>query len=296
MLAVAVGHELGRRQLPLVGPDGPVGVIDVQLRRDGGKVQVGRPECINRAYVAPVGGDVAHGLGHAGHAERMGQRLAFGHRTRNHVLAEVVAGVGVGQVLFEQAVEVFGVEHVDAHAGQRHVVVPGHGGRVGGLFHEGLDVACIVHGHHPEGMGFAARHLDAAHGAAQAVFGMVLDHDGVVHLVDMVAGQHHHIVGPVGTHDVEVLVDGVGGAAVPVFLVHPLLGGQQVHHLVQLGSQKAPAALQVAQERVGFVLRQHRHAADARVQAVGEREVNDAELAAKVHRRLGPAVGELLEP
>jgi hypothetical protein len=126
---------------------------------------------------------------------------------------------------------------------------------------------------------------------------MVLHHERVVHLVDVVAGQHHHVVvlGGAGLDDVQVLEHRVGRAAVPVLVAHALLRGQHVDHLVELGPQEAPAALQVAHERVRLVLRDHRHAPDAGVQAVRQREVDDAELAAEVHGRLGAPVGQLLQ-
>ena len=72
--------------------------------------------------------------------------------------------------------------------------------------------------------------------------------------------------------------------------------GQHVDHLVELGAQEAPAALQVAHQRVRLVLRDDRHAPDAGIEAIRQREVDDPELAAEVDRRLGASVGQLLEP
>jgi hypothetical protein len=80
-----------------------------------------------------------------------------------------------------------------------------------------------------------------------------------------------------------------------VLLVHPLLRGQQVDELTHLVAQEAPAALQVAQQRVRLVLGDHADAAHAGVHAVRQREVDDAELAAEVHRRLGAHVGEVAQ-
>jgi hypothetical protein len=52
---VVVEDELGRRQLLLIGPDGPVVVVEAQRRRDADQLQVGLPEGIDGADVAPVG-------------------------------------------------------------------------------------------------------------------------------------------------------------------------------------------------------------------------------------------------
>ena len=45
-------------------------------------------------------------------------------------------------------------------------------------------------------------------------------------------------------------------------------------------------------QQVGTVLRQNAHRVDARVGAVGQRKVDNAELATKANRRLGDLLGE----
>jgi hypothetical protein len=117
-------------------------------------------------------------------------------------------------------------------------------------------------------------------------------HLAVVHLVDVVAGEDDDVRGAQAVEDVEVLEDGVGGAAVPVLLVDALLGGEEVDELAHLAAQEAPAALQVAQEAVRLVLGEHGDLAKAGVDGVRQGEVDDAELAAEVDGWLGAAVGE----
>ena len=125
---------------------------------------------------------------------------------------------------------------------------------------------------------------------------VLLEHDLVVHLVDMVAGQHDDVVDAVILQDVDVLVDRVGGALVPLGLRDALARRQDVEALVALGAQEVPAALQVADQAVRLVLGRDADAADARVERVGEREVDDPGLAAEIDRGLGAAVGQLLQP
>src|SRR5690606_28004476 len=86
----------------------------------------------------------------------------------------------------------------------------------------------------------------------------------------------------------------VGSTFVPRGL-HSLLSRQHFDELMQLAAQKSPAALDVPDQRVRLVLRQHADLANARIHAIGQREINDAEFAAEGHRRLGPPVSELLE-
>ena len=102
-------------------------------------------------------------------------------------------------------------------------------------------------------------------------------------------------MGPRGAQDVEVLKHRVGGAAIPGRLVETLLRRQQIEEFAHFRTQKRPAHLQMAQQAVRLVLGQDRDAANSRIQAVRQREIDDAELAAKKHRRLGAPVGQLLE-
>ncbi len=174
------------------------GLIDARSR-------LAAPERVDRADVAPVRRR-AVGVADAAHRERMRQRAALAHGARDHVLAEVVARLRVGQVFLEQLVEVVGIEDVDAHARQGHVVVTGHRRRVGRLLDEARDLARVVHRHHAESAGLGARHLDAAHGTTGAGLDVVLQHQRVVHLVDVIAGQHHDVLGVRALDDVQVLV------------------------------------------------------------------------------------------
>ena len=225
----------------------------------------------------------------------MGKSLTLVDHAGDHVFAEVVAGGGVGQILLQQLVQVAGIEDVDAHAGQRYGVAAWHGGRVFRLLDKFENLPIFIDGHHTKGRSLVARHFDATHRAAQAAGDMVLQHEGVVHAVDVIASQDHHVFRFAGPHDVDVLVDGIGRPAIPVLFAGALLCGQQIHHLIEFGAQKTPSALQVAQQRMGFVLRDHTDAADAGVHAVGEREIDDAELAAEIDRRLGAGVGQLFQ-
>ena len=147
--------------------------------------------------------------------------------------------------------------------------------------------------HDAEADGLHPRHLEAADGDVGALVDVLLQHQLVVHLVDVVAGEDHHELRAVVGDDVEVLVDRVGGALVPLGLADALAGGQDVEALVALGAEEVPAALQVADQGMRLVLGGDADAADAGVQRVRQREVDDPGLAAEVDRRLGAAVGQL---
>jgi hypothetical protein len=80
----------------------------------------------------------------------------------------------------------------------------------------------------PKAAGFLTRHLDAGDGAFGTALDVVDQHHGVIHLVDVVAGQNHDKLGfwIIGFEDVDVLVNGVGRATIPGLLVDPLLRRQ----------------------------------------------------------------------
>ena len=124
---------------------------------------------------------------------------------------------------------------------------------------------------------------------------MVEQHGSVIHLVDVIPRQHHQVFGAVVTDDIDVLIDGIGGAAIPVHLVHPLLGREQVDEFVHLVTQEGPARLQVTQQTVRLVLGDYTNAADPRVDTVGEHKINDPEFATEMDGRLGAVVSQLLQ-
>ena len=165
--------------------------------------------------------------------------------------------------------------------------------RVGGLFQERDDAVVLVDVHDAEGGGLRLRDLDARDRHVGAFAHVLVQHLLVVHLVDVVAGQDDQVFRRIALDDVEVLVDRVGGAGVPAVLGDALARRQDVEAFVALLAQEIPAAVEMADQAVGLVLRRHSHAADARVQRVREREVDDARLAAEIDGGLRPVIGEL---
>ncbi len=164
-----------------------------------------------------------------------------------------------------------------------------------GLLDERHDAVGRVDVHDAETRRFGRGHLEAGDGDIRARVDVLHEHALVVHLVDVVAGENDDVLGRVVVDDVDVLEHGIGGAGVPLVLGHALAGGQDVEALVAHRLQEVPAALQVADQAVRLVLGGHRDAPDAGIERVGEREVDDARLAAEVDGRLRAPLGELHE-
>ena len=117
----------------------------------------------------------------------------------------------------------------------------------------------------------------------------------VVHLIDVVASQNQHRFGAVLIDDVEILVNGVRGAAIPDF-AELLLRRHDIDELAELAVQVAPAALHMLNKGVGLILRENEDLADPGIHAVGQREIDDAVLTAERRSRFRSIVRELHEP
>lgn len=149
--------------------------------------------------------------------------------------------------------------------------------------------------HDAEADRFHTRYFQAADGDVGAGIDVLLQHPFIVHLIDVVAGKNDHVFDAVVLDDVDVLIDGVGRAFIPLRLGDALAGRQNIEALVALGAEEVPAALHVADQRMRLVLRGDADAADAGIQGVRQGEIDDAGLAAEIDGRLGTPVGEFLE-
>ena len=186
------------------------------------------------------------------------------------------------------------VEDVDAHTRQGLIRTPRHGGRIRRFFNKLGDHVVVVHGHHAKSRSLVARHGNTTHRAIAPLAHVISQHERVIHFVDVVPGEHQNVVNrAVAGDDVLVLVDSIGCTPVPAFVVSALLRWQQIDEFVHFAFQKSPATLQVTQQAVRFVLGDHANPADAGIQAVGEREIDNPEFAAKINSGFGAAVRQV---
>ena len=80
---------------------------------------------------------------------------------------------------------------------------------------------------------------------------MIVDHPGVIHLVDVVAGQDQRIAGRGLLDGVHVLVDRVGGPLIP-HLGDPLLRRDHLDVLAQLAAEELPPLVEVPVQAVAL--------------------------------------------
>ena len=200
--------------------------------------------------------------------------------------------LGIGGVALELLDEKLGLEDVDAHAAQRLIGLAGHWRRLSRLLQEGEDGVFFVDVHDAEAFGLLERGFEAAHRHVGLRLDVLLEHFLVVHLVDVIAGEHHHVLRRVALDDVDVLIDRVGGAEIPHRLGDALRSRQNVEALVSLRTEEVPSVLQMSDQAMSLVLRGDGDAVDAGVERVRQDEIDDARFAAEVDGGLDAAVGQ----
>ena len=123
---------------------------------------------------------------------------------------------------------------------------------------------------------------------------MLVDHLARIHAVDVVGAEHADRVRALVVDEVQVLVDRVGRAREPAWPAAHLRGhGRDV---VAHQRRQMPGRRDVPVEAVALVLRQNDDPAEARVDEIREREVDQPVVAAEGHRRLRPVGGQRREP
>ena len=206
------------------------------------------------------------------------------------VLAEVVRRVRLSRALLERRHQHRHVEDVDAH--RREDLLARR--QVLRLLEEAGDAILVVDLQHAEAARFFRRDLDHRQRRAGAALLVEAQHLRVVHLVDVIARQHDQLLRVLAKDRIEVLVDGVGGALVPL-LADPLLRTQDLDELAELVGDDAPAHAEMAAERERLVLERDEDAPQPGVDAVAQREIDDPVRAAEIDRRLGALLRQRIE-
>ena len=142
--------------------------------------------------------------------------------------------------------------------------------------------------------GFRGVDFDRGHGHVGAGVHVLLQHFLVIHFVDVVAGKNDGVAGALAADGINILVNGVGGAEIPV-RGDAHLRRQDFDEFAQ-AHQRRPALADVAVQAERFVLRENEDAAQVAVDAVGERDVDDAVDAAEGNGGLGAVARQRPQP
>ena len=137
----------------------------------------------------------------------------------------------------------------------------------------------------PNSRHVARGHRRGRHGDVGAAGGVRLEDLAEVHDVELVAGEHQDAFGAVPQETVQLLADGVGSALIPVHAGFGLLRGEDLDEAVRERIE-AIGARDVTVQRRRLKLREHEDVAQAGVDAVADRDVDQPILAGERHRRL----------
>ena len=264
-----------RRTRGDVGHDGEVLVKQIELGVVAQQVHRGLVEAGDGADVLPKAVELV-----------AVQALALAEQLGDDVLAKVVARALVQSVLLERLDQHIGREDVDAHGREVRIGLIGLLGELG-------DAAVLgVGGQDAKAAGLLPRYGHNAHREVGVVLNVRLEHLAVVHAIQVIARKNQDVLGVVGLDVVEVLRNGVGRARIPGAAGLRLVRRQDRHAAVAAVQIPRLAGTNIGMQQVGAILRQNAHRVDARVGAVGERKVDNAELATKANRRLSDLLGE----
>ncbi len=281
---------LARRYRRLPGPEEPVAVVEIESRAAADQIHVGFVEAVDGPDVPPVLRFQRPGI-----PERESIDLLLLHQARNDVMAEVVPRTGNLHVMAELTDQILGVEDVDAHVDQAVVGIAGNRLGVGGLFLEADHAPVVVDLEDAELVGALLRHHRGTQSQAACVLPVAGQQVAVVHLVDVVARKDQDMTRAPVLQQVDVLVNGVGGAFVPL-LAHAMLRRNAVKEFPRFVAEDVPTPLQVLVKGVGLVLGQDEDLPQAAIDAVRKGEVDDPVGAAKGDGRLGTVAGQGIEP
>src|SRR5207247_6102864 len=139
---------------------------------------------------------------------------------------------------------------------------------------------------HAEARSLRAVEFERANGNVRARVQVLPEHQLIIHLVNVVPGENHDVAARLAADRVEILVNGIGRAPVPVFSdAHHRR--QNLNKLPQLARKYLPSLANMAVEGKGLILRENKHPAQIRIDAVGESDINDTVDSAKRNGRLG---------
>jgi hypothetical protein len=113
----------------------------------------------------------------------------------------------------------------------------------GGFLKEFGDPIFLVHMHDTKRRGLHPWDGQTSDRHVSRLIHVLAQHDFVVHLVDMIAGQNQHVIHIITVNDINVLRHRIRCSQVPLHFRHPLRRRQDVQILVPFSAKKVPAPL-----------------------------------------------------
>ena len=264
--------EVLRRNKVALCEYSPVLLIEVKLRNNIHQLHIGFPVRGESPHIFPVAVKFVSK-----------QALSFVSAVRNHMLAKIqLRNLSKSQQRFFQNRP---RENINAHRCQIAL----------GFFRFFFKInnpICFVRDHDAKTAGFFDWHRHNRHGQIRPVCLVKVEHHLVVHLIDVVSGENQDVIRMIRVDVLDVLVDCIGRAGIPVTAFCTLIGREQRH--------AADRAIQIPRnsdsdmriETQGLVLGQYAHCVHAGIDAIAQREVNDTILPAEGNRRFCNRLGQ----
>lgn len=126
-------------------------------------------------------------------------------------------------------------------------------------------------------------HLDGyrRHGHLGALLLVKFHHVADIHAVDVVRPEDAHHVRIRLLDEVDVLIDGIGGPAIPNLTVGAHLGGHGNDEMILQHPRRFPPVAEVLQQGLALELNQHVDGVDAGIQQIAQDEIDDPVLPPK---------------
>src|SRR5436190_3806968 len=288
---------LGGGQKARARKDRRVHIEEIEAGQLGGDIEVGLEEVADGADVFPIT------LEDIGEDTILG--AATGDRLRDDMFAEIVP-LGV----FEELDEHVAVEDVDAHGGEPVFLVAldvelgipvrvepetFEDLRVLGFLDKARDAALFIDLHDAKGVGVLAQDGHGGHSDVRISFDVLGEDAAEIHAIELVAAEDDHVFEIVIDEVDEVFANGVGGALIPRHIGWRLFRGEdfdeaaaEMIELVRLRD--------VAVKRRGIELGEEINAFEIGIDAIGDRDIDEAVFAGERHGGFGTLFGEREQP
>ena len=155
------------------------------------------------------------------------------------------------------------------------------------LFFKVRDLTVLIGDHHAEAAGFLNRDRHAGNGNIRFVRLVEIEHNLIIHLIDVVAAQDQDIIRIEGFHVSQILQNGIGRTRVP-FTVRTFFIRRKDRHTADITVQiprDSDTDMTVQPQRL--ILCKYPNRVHTGVDAIAQRKINDTVFPAECHGRLG---------
>ncbi len=219
----------------------------------------------------------------------------LGNDSRKNIFSEIVMRFRILGISEQDRNQQLRIENVNSH---RCVALARIVRRFFGLLRllfEADDAPVFVHFDYAKLLcRFMGGNLDGANGHVRGGLQMLLQHLGVIHFVNVIAGKNENVFRSLAADGINVLIYGVGSSLIPLFR-NAHLRRQDLDVLAQ-PRQRRPAGAHMPAQTQRLVLRQHKYPAKSGIHAIRKGDVDDAVRRAKRYCGLGAISGHRPQP